>query len=159
MKICKYCGQEITSPRRRSFCSEACAVGANRLQCRMRYKKDESLKENPVKCMNCGKEFIRKQHKQKYCNWKCQRSMGLEEKKLNYKINKIATEHNFEIKNMDKVIRAKKMLFNAENIHRCPCDAQNPERYCGSLLCINDTITQGHCHCNMFHKKNTLQNT
>lgn len=46
---------------------------------------------------------------------------------------------------------AKIRAFGDGNIHRCPCDADNPDRYCGSARCIADVVYKGHCHCNLFH--------
>lgn len=35
---------------------------------------------------------------------------------------------------------------------RCPCDADNPERYCISELCKKTIREQGRCHCGCFTK-------
>ena len=156
MKICKICGGEVPH-RRRSYCSDDCYIIANRNRARSQYNRVSNVPLPPIKCLNCGKEFIRKQEKQKYCNWKCQKEMLKSEKKLKYKINSLAKIMNFDLKNVDKILRAKKLLFNAENLHRCPCDAQNPNRFCGSIQCMNDIINNGHCECRLFWLKNTLQ--
>ena len=66
MKVCKLCGAEITNPGRHSYCSEECAVEANRIRSREKYHSDVDKLSTPVKCENCGKEFIRRQEKQKY---------------------------------------------------------------------------------------------
>ena len=157
MRVCKFCGMEITSNSRRSYCSEECAADANRIRSRKRYHKVSDKLSTPIKCVNCGKEFIRKQERQKYCCYKCQKEMLYSEKNLRYKIKTLAKIMNFDLNNVDKVLRAKKMLFSAENLHRCPCDAQNPNRFCGSIQCMNDIINKGHCHCHMYYLKNTLQ--
>lgn len=67
-------------------------------------------------------------------------------------IDAIAEVYDFEVKNKDKIVRAKKMMM-PEQLWRCPCDRDNGQRYCGSMLCITDTIKDGHCHCNLFHRK------
>ena len=73
MKVCKLCGKEITDTDRRSYCSKECAVEANRIRSREKYHTDVDKLSTPVKCANCGKEFIRKQEKQKYCCYSCDR--------------------------------------------------------------------------------------
>lgn len=65
-------------------------------------------------------------------------------------INNISHEHNFEVKNADKIINAKLRFFHGDNVRRCPCDADNPERFCGSAQCLKDVKENGHCHCNLF---------
>lgn len=154
MKICKLCGKEITNPDRRSYCSEECAVEANRIRSMEKYQSVVGKLSTPVKCANCGKEFIRKQEKQKYCCYKCQKEMLYGEKNLRYKIKSLAKTMNFELKNVDKIIRAKKLLFSGNELHRCPCDSGNPDRFCGSAQCITDVVYQGHCHCSLFWLKN-----
>ena len=54
---------------------------------------------------------------------------------------------------VDKIIRAKAMMFGEEEWNRCPCDGGNPERYCGSQLCQTDVRASGKCHCNLFLAK------
>ena len=56
-------------------------------------------------------------------------------------------------KNLTKIARAKNMMFGLEEWQRCPCDGQNPDRYCGSDLCRNDVLEKGVCHCNCFLKE------
>ena len=153
MKVCKLCGKEITDSDRRSYCSEECAIEANRIRSREKYHSDVDKLSTPVKCMNCGKEFIRRQEKQKYCCYSCKQEMVYAEKRLRYKIENLAKTMNFELKNVDKILRAKKMLFSGNDLHRCPCDAGNPDRFCGSAQCIADVVYQGHCHCSLFWSK------
>lgn len=62
-----------------------------------------------------------------------------------------AKENNISTtKNVDKIARAKNMMFGEEEWKRCPCDGQNPDRYCGSTLCMNDIKEKGICHCNCY---------
>ena len=82
MKVCKLCGKEITDTDRRSYCSKECAVEANRIRSREKYHTDVDKLSTPAKCMNCGKEFIRKQEKQKYCCYSCKQEMVYAEKRL-----------------------------------------------------------------------------
>lgn len=69
------------------------------------------------------------------------------------KINSITKRFDFEARNIDKIMKAKIMIFKNGNIHRCPCDAGNPDRYCGSARCIADVVYKGHCHCSLFWSK------
>jgi len=58
-----------------------------------------------------------------------------------------------ETENIEKIARAKNMMFGLENWQRCPCDGQNEERFCGSDLCREDVNRDGVCHCHCFTKK------
>lgn len=50
-------------------------------------------------------------------------------------------------KNFDKIVAAKERF--GIGLH-CPCDKNNPDRYCISYQCALDTIRDGHCHCNCY---------
>ena len=108
-----------------------------------------------MKCKQCGKEFEPKQGNQKFCSEDCRVKVNVAQIKMTAKIKAIAKKFDFDLKNKDKIIRAKMMLFNANDVHRCPCDADNPKRFCGSALCIHDVVHYGHCHCNLFHLKDS----
>ncbi|MBO5442698.1 MAG: hypothetical protein J6A33_02790 [Alphaproteobacteria bacterium] len=56
-------------------------------------------------------------------------------------------------KNVEKIAKAKTMMFGDAEWQRCPCDGQNPERYCISELCRSDIERDGICHCNCYTKK------
>ena len=56
-------------------------------------------------------------------------------------------------KNVQKIANAKQMMFGENEWHRCPCDGQNPERYCISELCRSDIERDGECHCHCYCKK------
>lgn len=56
-------------------------------------------------------------------------------------------------KNIEKIARAKKMMFSDEEWHRCPCDGNNSKRYCISEMCIEDIKRDGVCHCNCYTNK------
>ncbi len=56
-------------------------------------------------------------------------------------------------KNVEKIAKAKTMMFGDAEWQRCPCDGQNPERYCISELCRSDIERDGVCHCNCYTKK------
>lgn len=58
----------------------------------------------------------------------------------------------FPTKNINKVARAKTMMFPEGEWKRCPCDAQNSERSCISELCRKDIESKGVCHCNCYAK-------
>ena len=52
--------------------------------------------------------------------------------------------------NFEKILNAK-ALFKIGI--RCPCDKNNPERYCISKLCLSDIEKEKSCHCNCWRKK------
>ena len=41
-------------------------------------------------------------------------------------------------KNIEKIANAKKMMFGEQEWQRCPCDGNNPARYCISAQCRKD---------------------
>lgn len=160
MKICEWCGKEITRTDRFKYCSTACYQKATRHNQNERRKlmpKKEPLKLTTKKCKNCGKEFMQKATQQEHCCYNCSLEYNSKKMRLRNKITRIANKYNFELKNVEKIINAKMRFFDEGERHHCPCDSQNKNRYCGSALCIADTIYKGHCHCNMFHAKKTLQ--
>ena len=106
------------------------------------------------RCKWCGKEFIPFNKYQKFCSEDCCYIAGLQKHKIDYKIKNVAKLYNFDIKNKDKILNAKLLIFKDGNIHRCPCDADNPNRFCGSAQCIADVVYKGHCHCSLFWLKN-----
>ena len=57
-------------------------------------------------------------------------------------------------KNVQKIANAKRMMFGEAEWQRCPCDGQNPNRYCISELCRKDIEEKGECHCHCYQKKN-----
>lgn len=103
------------------------------------------------KCKYCGKEVTRTD-REVFCSPQCAykyKSVKLQCKRM---IERIAKKYDFDLKNFDKILNAK-MLLTADNPKRCPCDINNPKRFCGSAQCIADTVYQGHCHCSLFWLK------
>ena len=148
---CEICGKEF-EPNfyNRKYCSKKCGEEANRRKAASRIKKAPYPTR---KCLCCGKEFRPRVKNQRFCNYKCHYLVFGKEKSLRYKIKKIAEIFNLEIKNLEKIINAKKILFGGDDMSRCPCDANNPDRYCGSARCIADVVYQGHCCCSLFWSK------
>lgn len=151
---CKICGKEIDKDSgRRVYCSKECSEEGNRIRARG----GEKLHLEPRKCLGCGKMFTPRMKLQKYCSYKCQRRFGTEEYYTKRRIKQIAERFDFELNNFDKVMNAKKIMF--DDMLRCPCDSNNPDRYCGSARCIADVVYKGHCHCSLFwYKKTPLLN-
>lgn len=152
---CKVCGKELPMYGRRSYCSDACAKEGNRIRARG-FERSEYNLDEPIKCAYCGKDFVRKYREQKYCSFSCKKEGTKLFAKVKRTIREVARKYGFEVKNEERILRAKKIIFKNGDLCRCPCDAHNPNRYCGSKLCIHDTVHKGHCHCNMFHEKKTL---
>ena len=69
------------------------------------------------------------------------------------KMRKICAEKGFtETDNVEKIARAKEMMFGTSEWYRCPCDGQNAHRYCISELCAKDIEVKGICHCSCYKK-------
>lgn len=87
----------------------------------------------------------------------------LTEEEILEKMKQAGAQFGFETnENGIKIARAKKRMFvdsvpdeayTGEEWKRCPCDGQNPNRFCVSELCQNDVKEKGVCHCNCHHKK------
>ena len=105
-----------------------------------------------IKCKWCGKEF-EKRDTQKFCCGDCALAHNQIIQNTKSKIKTIAKKYDFEIKNMDKIVNAKMMLFKNDNTMRCPCASQDTDHFCGSSRCIADTIYKGHCCCRLFWSK------
>lgn len=55
-------------------------------------------------------------------------------------------------KNVEKIAKAKTMMFGEKEWNRCPCDGMNENRYCISETCRNDIERDGECHCHCYTK-------
>lgn len=55
--------------------------------------------------------------------------------------------------NIEKIARAKNIMFGEDAWQRCPCDSSNEARYCISELCNSDIERDGICHCHCYTKK------
>lgn len=102
------------------------------------------------RCKMCGKELT--DESKVFCSKDCAYAWSSEVYKIKSRIQTIARKFNFRTENMDKIINAKIRFFYKNDTNRCPCDGDNPERYCGSALCIHDVVANGHCHCRLFWK-------
>lgn len=105
-------------------------------------------------CKHCGKEFERRDAK-KYCSIDCYIAYNDKKTRTKATIKRIAKKYDFNLKNLEKIVNAKMLLFKHDDMKRCPCDANNSKRFCGSALCIHDVVHYGHCHCNLFHLKDS----
>ncbi len=54
--------------------------------------------------------------------------------------------------NVEKIAKAKNMMFGENEWQRCPCDGQNENRYCISEICKKDIERDGVCHCHCYCK-------
>lgn len=109
------------------------------------------------RCAWCGKEFYDFDITQCCCQ-DHRYLLNTTKTKIKSKIRNVAKRFDFDVQNLDKIVNAKIRFFKDGDYTRCPCDADNPERYCGSALCISDVVTKGHCHCHLFHKKDKAGN-
>lgn len=55
-------------------------------------------------------------------------------------------------KNIEKIAKAKNMMFGETDWQRCPCDGSNEQRFCISDQCRQDIEDKGVCHCNCYQK-------
>ena len=56
-------------------------------------------------------------------------------------------------KNVEKIAKAKTMMFGDDEWKRGRCDGTNEKRYCISELCKSDIERDGICHCRCYAKK------
>lgn len=103
-----------------------------------------------MKCKWCGKEFESRDRKV-YCSYDCKYKHDNTRENLVRRLHRLAIKnHTPTTPNFTKIVNAKMILFKGGDLMRCPCDAQNPKRYCGSVLCASDIIKDGKCHCGLF---------
>lgn len=70
---------------------------------------------------------------------------------------KIADELNFGLDS--NAIKIAKLKSRMDDWRCCPCDKKNPDRFCGSELCISDVNRDSRCHCGCyFILNNTINN-
>lgn len=67
-------------------------------------------------------------------------------------IKQCEKEGYFPTKNINKVARAKSIMFKEDEWKRCPCDSNNEKRFCISQTCKEDIENKGVCHCNCYAK-------
>ena len=106
-------------------------------------------------CRRCRKEFEPRKYGQVYCCGDCYYLAAKERNSIKSRIRVIAKNNNFEIRNLDKIVRLKMSMFWDGDKRKCPCASGNKEKYCGSEACINETKEKGHCHCGLFYKKDS----
>lgn len=69
------------------------------------------------------------------------------------KMLKVCDKAGFQpTENVEKIARAKVIMFNETEWYRCPCDANNEQRSCISELCADDIKRDGICHCRCYKK-------
>lgn len=69
------------------------------------------------------------------------------------KMLEVCQEKGFQTtENVEKIARAKNMMFGDAEWQRCPCDGNNDLRYCISELCTSDIQRDGICHCRCYKK-------
>lgn len=108
-----------------------------------------------MRCKWCKKEFTPNPLRlsQRFCCYNCKREYHGAVAKIKSKVKTVLLKHpsfHVEEDQLKKIINAKILLFAGGDVHRCPCDAGNTYRFCGSLRCIADVNETGHCHCNLF---------
>lgn len=107
-----------------------------------------------MKCKWCGKEFepVAKHHK--YCCRECKTEEFNTTIKAKRHFYRIAIENNFVVdkSKINKITAAKIMMFKKDYL-RCPCDAMDDFRYCGSPKCLGEITAKGECHCGLFKGK------
>ena len=54
--------------------------------------------------------------------------------------------------NLPKVAKVKERFFSADEWYRCPCDRDNPDRFCIGRVCRQDIEEKGICHCGCYKK-------
>ena len=106
-----------------------------------------------VKCKMCGKEITRTD-RGVFCSQACAYDYKSIRCNLKRSLQRIAKKYGFEIENLDKIVNAKMLMFGRyrQDGKKCPCDANNAERFCGSPRCIADIVNDGHCHCGLYHR-------
>lgn len=67
------------------------------------------------------------------------------------KFEALAKRNGVELtENADKILRVKERCIDE---YQCPCFPESATRFCISPWCLQDIITNGHCHCNLFKRR------
>lgn len=106
------------------------------------------------RCRWCGKLYTPKADHQKYCCGKCrsdQFNMTITAKRKIRRLAKLS-QKELNLANFSKIIDAKILMFKDKYL-RCPCDAKDRMRYCGSKKCLKEIEEVGQCHCGLFKEK------
>ena len=70
------------------------------------------------------------------------------------KLLELAKQNGLEpTEHFEKLLKAKE---RGNLGFRCPCDPNNPDRFCISPLCLSDIETKGACHCNCWRKQHGM---
>lgn len=70
---------------------------------------------------------------------------------LKEKFEQLAEEHNLELTDKaDKILRIKERQIDE---YQCPCFPESHTHYCISPWCLEEAHEKGHCHCNLFKRK------
>lgn len=59
--------------------------------------------------------------------------------------------------NVEKIAKAKNMMFGEKDWKRCPCDGKNENRYCISETCKKEIERDGICHCRCYCKADAAE--
>lgn len=150
---CKICGKEFEPVSKRNvYCSRKCYYKS--VMERSRGGDYKTFK--PKICMNCGKEFTPKTKYQIFCSHDCYIDMSYFVQNTKNKLIRIADNNCFIVNNLSKIVKAKRLLFRHDSMMRCPCAANDKDRYCGSPKCIQEIKENGVCHCGLY--RSALQN-
>lgn len=105
-----------------------------------------------MKCKWCGKEY-NITSRSKYCSEDCRYNYYLAKATLESRLKTVAKRNGFIMTdNRLKIEKAKLILFKGGDYMRCPCAADDQERYCGSPKCTQEVKEKGVCHCHLFEK-------
>lgn len=67
------------------------------------------------------------------------------------KFEKLAESNGLELTEFaDRVLRIKERQIDE---YQCPCYPDSADHYCISPLCLEEALTKGHCHCNLYRRK------
>lgn len=70
---------------------------------------------------------------------------------LKEKFEKLAEEYHLELTDKaDKILRIKERQIDE---YQCPCFPDSLTHYCISPWCLEEAHEKGHCHCNLFKRK------
>ena len=70
---------------------------------------------------------------------------------LKEKFEQLAEEYHLELTDKaDKILRIKERQIDE---YQCPCFPESPTHFCISPWCLEEALEKGHCHCNLFKRK------
>ena len=67
------------------------------------------------------------------------------------KFEALGNKHGLELTEYaDRILKIKERCIDE---YQCPCFPDDVNHYCISSMCLQEALEKGHCHCNLFKRR------